>query len=107
MSRSKRNKITKHIFSFWSIISLSIICLLTSAILQINAYIHQNSIENDYQKRIAQLSAKNDELMVQLSQSNSLEKFNEYEIAQIGNYEKVDVARIRYIQAPTSQFAQK
>jgi len=74
-------------------------------VLQINAYIHQNSVVNNYKDQIARLSAENDEMEVELSQSNSLEKFNEYEAAQAGNYEKVDVASVRYIHAPDSQLA--
>ena len=105
MSRQSRSKMKKQIFTFWSVSSLAIICLLGGAVLQINTYIHQNSVANDYKDRITQLSAENDELEVKLSQSNSLAKFNEYEMAQAGNYEKVDVANVRYIHAPDSQLA--
>jgi len=105
MSRQSRSKKKKQIFTFWSLASLAIFSLLSAAVLQINAYIHQNSVADDYKDQISQLSAQNDELEVQLSQSNSLERFNQYEMAEAANYEKVDVASVRYIHAPDSQLA--
>ena len=105
MSKQARSKIKKQIFGFWSLMSITIIVLLAGAVLQINAYIHQNSVANNYKERVAQLSAENDEMEVRLSQSNSIDKFNEYEMAQVKNYEKVDVASVRYIHAPGSQLA--
>jgi hypothetical protein len=105
MSRQARSKIKKQVFTFWSVSSLTVFSLLAGAVLQINAYIHQNSVADDYKDQIAQLSSQNDELEAQLSQSNSLAKFNEYETAQAGNYEKVDVASVRYIHVPDSQLA--
>ena len=53
------------------------------------------------------MSSENDELEVKLSQSNSLDNFNQYEIMQAGNYEKVDVANVRYIHASDAQLARK
>lgn len=98
---------TREIKTFWSAAFLSIVLLLLGAILQINAFIHENSLLKDSQKRIALLSSQNDTLEAKLSQSNSLENFNQYAIAQAGNYEKVDIAAVRYIHASNSQLAKK
>ena len=105
MSKQARSKMKKRLFGFWTLSSLAIFSLLAAAVLQINAYIHQNSLADDYRGRIARLSEQNDELEFQLSQSNSLERFSQYEAAQLSNYEKVDVASVRYIHAPESQLA--
>lgn len=107
MSRQQKTKIKKEIKKFWSAVSLAVFFLLSGAIFQIHTSIHQNSVLSDYQKQIAQLSSENDELQVQLSQSNSLDSFNQYEIMQAGNYEKVDVANVRYIHAADPQLARK
>jgi len=105
MSRQSKSKAKKATVKFWSAVSLVIFVLFSGAVLQINASIHQNSVLDEYRSRIAGLSSENDELEVQLSQSNSLDKFNQYEIMQAGNYEKVDVASVRYIHATDSQLA--
>lgn len=105
MSKQTRSKMKKRFFGFWTLSSLAIFFLLAAAVLQINAYIHQNSVVDDYRDRISRLSEQNDELEYQLSQSNSLARFSQYEAAQLDNYEKVDVASVRYIHAPGSQLA--
>jgi hypothetical protein len=105
MSKQSRSKAKKQALKFWSAVTLAVFALFSGAVLQINASIHQNSVLDDYRERIAALSSENDELEVKLSQSNSLENFNQYEIMQAGNYEKVDVASVRYIHASDSQLA--
>ena len=107
MSRQSRSKIKKETMRFWSAVMLLIFVLFSGAVLQINASIHQNSVLDEYRTRIAGLSSENDELEVKLSQSNSLDNFNQYEIMQAGNYEKVDVANVRYIHASDAQLAKK
>lgn len=107
MSSQPRSRAKREIKSFWMISSLAVFSLLAAAVLQINANIHQNSLLSDSKKQIASLSSENDVLETKLSQSNSLENFNQYEIAQAGNYEKVDVASIKYVKAADSQFARR
>ncbi|MFZ3074263.1 MAG: hypothetical protein WA093_04020 [Minisyncoccales bacterium] len=107
MNRQSRSRTKRETKSFWMIASLGVFSLLAGAVLQINANIHQNSLLGDSKKQIAALSSENDILEAKLSQSNSLENFNQYEIAQAGNYEKVDVAGIRYVQAAKEQFAKR
>lgn len=85
----------------------AMVVLMGGAIFQLNARIHQSSQLSDLQKRAAALASENDALAASLSQSNSLENFNQYQIAQSGNYELVDVARVRYVRAPKGEFARK
>lgn len=102
---SKKNK--KEIKNFWRLCSLAIFLLFFGAIFQINSQIHQNSLLSGCQKNIASISAENDELEVALSRTNSLDNFARYQIDQIGNYEKVDLARVRYVRAPAGELARK
>lgn len=104
---SRQSRIKREIKRFWMVASLAVFLLLAGAVLQINAYIHQNSLLNDSKKQVAAISSENDILEANLSQSNSLENFNQYEVAQAGNYEKVDVASIRYVQASNGQLAKR
>ena len=85
MNRQSRSRVKNEIKTFWVASSLAAILLLGAAVLQINDYIHQNTQLSDYKKQIASLSSKNDSLEGKLSQTNSLENFNEYAVAQGGN----------------------
>ncbi len=107
MSRRRTIKIKKNLKTFW-IVSLSgVFCLLGAAILQLNDYIHQNSVLRDYEKQSVALSVDSDELKVKLSTKNSLENFNKDVIDQAANFEKVEVEKIKYIKAPEEQLAKK
>jgi len=81
--------------------------LLASAVLQLNTYIHQNSLAKDYNKQITALTAQTETLEVQLSSNNSLANFNKYVEAQAVNFEKVEVEQIKYIKAFSDQLARK
>jgi cell division protein FtsB len=107
MNRQSRSRVKNEIKTFWAASSLAAILLLGAAVLQINDYIHQNTQLSDYKKQIASLSSKNDSLEGKLSQTNSLENFNEYAVAQGGNYEKVDVASVLYVHAVDGQLAKR
>jgi hypothetical protein len=102
-----KNRVKKEIKTFWMASTLAIAVLLAAAVLQINNYIHQNSRLSDYQKQIASILADNDTLEARLSQTNSRENFDQYAIAQAGNYEKVDVASVRYIHASSAQLVKR
>ncbi len=99
--------VKKEIKAFWSAAFASVILLLAGAILQINAFIHENSLLKDSQKQVVSLSSQNDALEAKLSQSNSLDNFNQYAIAQAGNYEKVDIASVKYVHVSDSQLAKR
>jgi len=99
--------VKNEIKAFWAVSSLSIMLLLGGAVLQINGYIHQNSLLSDSRKQIAMISSDNDVLETKLSQTNSLENFNQYAVAQAGNFEKVDVANVLYIHAANEQLAKR
>lgn len=107
MSKRSGLKLKKEIKIFWTASSLAVCFLLGGAVWQLNGFIHESSLLKDCQKQIALISSENDQLQAELSQSNSLENFNEYEIAQAGNYEKVDIASVRYIGASGNEFARK
>jgi len=107
MSRQSRSKNKKQLRSFWTAASLAVFVFLGAAVWQLNAFIHQNTLLKDCQKQITALSSENDVLAARLTQSNSLDNFNQYAIAQEGNYEKVDVASVRYIHASGAQLAKK
>ena len=105
MSRQSRKR--NELKTFWLVSSLAIILLLAAAVLQINGYIHQNSLASDLQKQIVSISSENDALEAKLSQTNSLDNFNQYAVAQEGNYEKVDVASIHYVHSIDEQLAKR
>jgi hypothetical protein len=105
MSKKAKLRMKKEIKNFWLASSLAIAALLVGAIFQLNSYIHQNSFLSDSQKKIASISSENDVLEAKLSQTNSLENFNQYQIAQVNNYEKVDISTVRYVHVPKGELA--
>ena len=107
MARLTHSKSRKQFKTFWAAAFAVNFVFLAGAVLQINNYIHQNSLLKDYQRQIASLISENDTLEARLSQSNSLENFSEYSVAQAGNYEKVDIGNVRYVTASGNQFAKK
>ncbi len=107
MSKKKQSRLKKEIKSFRMLSSVAICVLLAGAVCQLNSHIHQNSLIGDLQKNVASLSSENDILAARLSQSNSLENFNQYRIAQAENYEKVDIAGMQYIHISGGEFARK
>ena len=107
MSKQSRLRAKKEIKNFWMVATLAIFLLLAGVVLQINGCVHQNSFLKDYQKQISLISTQNDALEAKLSQSNSLEIFNQYTVAQASNYEKIDVSQVRYVHASSDQFAKK
>ena len=92
---------------FWGMAFVINFLLLGAAILQINAYIHSNSLLKDYQKQITMVSGQNDELQVKISQRNSLQNFDQFVQAQEGSYEKVDVDSVQYINAADNELASR
>ena len=102
-----RHNLKKEVMNFWLVSFFMVLGLLAGVILQFNGYIHQNSLLNDTKKQVAALSAENDNYEVGLSQSNSLDNFNQYVASQAGNYEKVDVANVHYVRASNSQLAKR
>lgn len=107
MRTSLQNRVSRQIKTFWIFSCLTIILLLGFAVWQMNSYIHSSSQLADYQKQIATITAANDALEVKLSQLNSLNHFDDYVSAQKDNFQKVDVASVRYVNVPASQLAQK
>ncbi|MFA6376494.1 MAG: hypothetical protein WCX69_03800 [Candidatus Paceibacterota bacterium] len=107
MSRQSKSRAKKEIKAFWAGSSLLIALFLGGAVLQINGYIHQNSLLSDSKKQITAITSENDVLEVKLSQTNSLENFNQYAVAQADNFEKVDVASVLYIHAANDQLAKR
>ncbi len=107
MSKKFSKRIKKEINNFWFLSFFAVIFLVAGAVLQLNGYIHQNSLLSDSQKQVAAISAENDNYEAKLSQTNSLDNFNQYAMAQAGNYEKVDVASVAYVHATNSQLARK
>jgi len=105
MSKKSKIRLKNEIKNFWLASSLAIAALLVGAIFQLNSYIHQNSFLSDAQKKIVSISSENDILETKLSQTNSLENFNQYQIAQADNYEKVDISTVRYVHAPKGELA--
>ncbi len=93
--------------AFWILSASAIVLLLSLAVLQLNDYIHQNSLAKDCRNRIASLTGETETLEVDLSSTNSLENFDKYVAAQTGNFEKVQVETIKYIKAPGGQLARK
>jgi hypothetical protein len=81
--------------------------MFAAAMLQISNYIHQSTLLGDLEKNVGAITVENDNFEVKLSQSNSLANFSQYAAAQAGNYEKVDVAAVRYVHAPSEQLAKK
>lgn len=101
---NKKNFLTKkEIKTFWLAAAVANLLFLGAAILQINAYIHQNSLVKDYQKQITAVSRENDRLEVALAQSDSLENFDPGRIARADNYEKVSVDAIKYVRISSNQ----
>ena len=107
MSSTFQNRVARKIRTFWVFVSVTIISLLGFAVWQMNSYIHASSQLADYQKQIAAITASNDRLEVKLSQLNSLNHFDDYINSQKDNFQKVDVASIRYVALPGTQLAQK
>lgn len=106
-NRSHIINLRKDFKMFWISSIAIVICLLVSAVLQLNAYIHQNTLAKDYEKRITELTADSETLEVQLSSNNSLENFNKFVMTQAANYELVEVEKIKYIKAPGDQLVKK
>lgn len=102
-----RARLNKNFKMFWFASFVATVCLLCGVVLQFNAYIHASSFAKSCTKQVAALAAENDALEVKLSQSNSLENFREYALAQEGNYEKVDIETVRYVELPGDQLAKK
>lgn len=107
MRKRRLIKLSKDFKTFWMTSILVAGFLLTSAVLQLNMYIHQNSLAKDFNKQINTLTAQAEMLEVQLSSKNSLANFNKYVEAQALNFEKVEVERIKYIKAFGDQLARK
>jgi valyl-tRNA synthetase len=107
MSRRHKIKIKRNLKTFWIVSMSGIFCLLAAAILQLNDYIHQNSLLRDYEKQLAALSVDSDKLEVKLSTKNSLENFNKDVMEQAANFEKVEVEKIKYIKASGEQLARR
>lgn len=107
MNKRTRKNIKKEIKGFWSLSFFAVLVLVAGAVLQLNGYIHQNSVLSDLKKQTASISSENDTLEAKLSQSNSLDNFNQYAVAQAGNYEKVDVASVHYVHASSDQLAKR
>jgi len=105
MNRKLLKKAKKEMRKFWTLSFFAVLLLVAGAVLQLNGYIHQSSLLSDFKKQIAAVSAENDNFEVNLSQSNSLDNFSQYAVAQAGNYEKVDVANVRYVHASSDQLA--
>lgn len=105
MSRRQKIRIRKNQKNYWVFSALAIFCLLGAAVLQLNDYIHQNSVLRDYEKQSALLDADSDDLEVKLSTKNSLENFNKDVIDKAASFEKVEVEKIKYIKAPQEQLA--
>jgi len=107
MARKNMFRFVKKFKAFWALSASVIIVLLCLAVVQLNDYIHQNTLARNYQKQIAALTNETQSLEVALSGANSLENFDKYITAQAGNFEKVRVETIKYIKAPGGQFARK
>lgn len=107
MNRRFVKNAKKEMKKFWSFSFFAALLLVAGAVLQLNSFIHESSLLSDSKKQIAALSAENDQCEVRLSQSNSLDDFNRYAAAQAGNYEKVDVANVRYVHALDGQLAKR
>lgn len=107
MASNFQKRAAGRIKTFWIFSGLAVISLLGFAAWQMNLYIHASSQVADYQKQIASIAAQNDQLEVKLSQLNSLNRFGEYISSQKDNFEKVDVASVRYVALPGTQLAQK
>ena len=107
MSSNSQKRVAKKIRAFWVLTSLTVVSLLGFAVWQMNLYIHATSQAADYQKQISGIAAQNDQLEVKLSELNSLGHLGDYISAQKDNFQKVDVASIRYVAMPGTQLAQK
>jgi hypothetical protein len=107
MNRRLHKNAKNEMKKFWSLSFFAVCLLVAGAVLQLNGFIHQSSLLSDSKKQIALLSSENDNFEVKLSQSNSLDNFSQYMAAQVGNYEKVDVASVKYVHASGSQLAKK
>ena len=107
MGKKTKSKIKKEFKKFWIAAFCAMASLMFGAIFQLNSQIHQSSQLDGLEKKIAATVLENDALAARLSQSNSLENFNQYQIAQSGNYELVDVGQVRYVHAPKGEFARK
>jgi valyl-tRNA synthetase len=107
MAKKRTIRFKKDFRAFWVFSSFVVIGLVFSAILQLNDYIHQNSVSKDYEKQITQLSGESEKLEVRLSSNNSLGNFNKYVIEEAKNYEKVEVEKIKYIKAPGAELAKR
>lgn len=100
-------RLKKEIKSFRTLSAMAICVLLSGAIAQLNLHIHQSSLIGDLKKGIIAISAENDVLVSRLSASNSLDNFNQYRVAQEENYEKVDIAGVRYVYVSGSELAKR
>ncbi len=107
MSRKTKNRVKSAIFNFKAASSFLICVLVGAAIFQLNSHIHQNSLINDLEREIVAIAEENSVLEARLSQLNSMDDFDRYRVAQAENYEKVDLASVRYIQVPAGGFAKK
>ena len=105
MHASFQKRAAKQIKTFWLFSCLAVILLLGFAVAQTNSYIHKNSLILDYQKQIAKISSQNDILEINLSQANSVGNFDNYVKNQEANFEKVEVASVRYVNAFSGQLA--
>jgi len=107
MSKKMKMRAGKSLKMFWFASFLATAALLVGAVMQINSYIHADSYARDCARKVALLTGENDSLAVNLSQSNSLERFREYATTQADNYEKVDVGTVHYVKVPGEQLAKK
>lgn len=107
MKKKIKRVIKKRFFNFRLLSSLVICLLLFAAIWQLNSHIHQNSMIANLKKEIAAIAAENGDLESQLAQSNSLNNFDRYRVAAAENYEKVDIAGVRYIYVSGSGLAKR
>lgn len=107
MKKKTKAIIKKRFLNFRSLSSLAICALLFGAVWQLNYHIHQNSVVADLKKEIAAIGVQNSDLESKLSQSNSLDDFDRYRVAEAENYEKVDIAGVRYVYVSGSNFAKR
>jgi len=88
---------------FWLFVVASVMFLLTLYIISVNSLTKEHYLIQDYQNKISKLSAYNESLEINFSQSNSLVNVETYLLSQ--NFEKAN--QVKYIQIPENQVAKK
>lgn len=107
MRLSTHSKLQTQIKFFWISALLSIIVFLGLAVTQVNGLIHDSSQFSGLKRQIASLSEENDGLEANLSMANSMANFDGYINNSQGDFEKVDVASVRYVTLAGGQMAKK